>query len=113
MTTVIMISIMSLMLACVGYQLVISSKGMTKDEKMEIVKQTALGLVVLAESKFGAKTGPVKYAWVVMEVYKALPSYITNWITPSNIGNVIEWAVEEFKKMLESNPKTKANLTGI
>lgn len=86
--------------ATFGYEFLVKAKTMTKEQKIELAKSIALSLVVLAEEKFGGSTGPIKYSWVVMELYKILPTFIIRYITPDIIDDAIEKAVEEMKKIL-------------
>ena len=83
-----------------GYEFWLKAKTMTREQKIELAKGVALSLVVLAEEKFGAKTGPIKYSWVVLEIYKTLPAFIVKYITPDIIDDAIEKALEEMKKLL-------------
>ena len=90
-----------IVLALFGYDIWTRLQTMPKEQRVELAKGMALSLVFLAEDRFGSRTGPIKYSWVVLEIYKALPPFIAKYITLDILDDAIEWAVEEMKKMLK------------
>ncbi len=87
------------------------AKTMTPEERKAVLYQIVFGLVVLAEQKFGGKTGDIKYAWVVMEVYKVIPDILKQFVT-AMLGETIQIAVDEMKRMFVNNPEAKVNILG-
>jgi hypothetical protein len=65
--------------------------------------QLALELVRLAESLFGSKTGPIKYAYVSSQLYGALPIPLRFLISEAQIGEWIDLAVRKLEQELEDN----------
>lgn len=54
--------------------------------KKKLVKEIILELVLIAEKTYGARTGPIKFASVLSEIYKEFPwlvhleKLVTEWI---------------------------------
>lgn len=72
------------------------------------VKQFLLAIVIDAESKFGDKTGKLKFAYVAEQIYKFLPSFARIFISADLIEELINEAVEEMKEYLADNTKANA-----
>lgn len=69
----------------------------------ETVNKIVLALVIKAEKALGSGTGEFKYALVVENVYKVLPTILTILITKKELDNMIESAVDYMKVYLEKN----------
>lgn len=63
------------------------------------VKEILLVLVIQAEKAWGSGTGAVKFSYV----YSRLPVIITILFTKNDIEQMINDAVEQMKKYIESN----------
>ena len=74
-----------------------------KNGKKEFVRQAVLSLVVQAEKALGSGTGELKYAMVVENVYKMLPSILTLLISKKELDNIIEDSVQYLKEYLCGN----------
>ena len=74
-----------------------------KKGKIEVVRKIVLGLVVQAEKNLGSGTGEFKYAMVVENLYKALPSILTLLITKNELDKLIEDAVTYMKEYLQAH----------
>lgn len=85
----------------VGLLFVIGLLFLYKRGKKELVRKVALSLVVQAEKALGSGTGELKYAMVVENVYKVLPSILTLLISEKELDNLIEDGVQYMKKYLE------------
>lgn len=70
-------------------------------------KQILFYLVTKAEAEFGGGTGQLKYAAVTTWLYEKLPVIAKFILTPKTIDNLIEEAVAQMKKYLESNEQAK------
>lgn len=69
-----------------------------------------LNLVILAEAKFGQKTGRVKFSFVYSEILKQFTW--VKFIPLSVVEDLIEDALAEMRKLLESNVKVKQIVEG-
>ena len=72
------------------------------------VKQMLLAIVIEAESKYGDKTGKLKFAYVAEQIYKFLPSLARVFISADLIEELINDAVEQMKDYLADNTKANA-----
>lgn len=72
-----------------------------KDKKTQLAR-IALYLVAKAEKEFGSKTGEIKYAVVVAELYKYIPMILRPFISEVVLGNIIETAVMKLKEILKN-----------
>lgn len=71
-----------------------------KRGKKDFVRQTVLSLVVQAEKALGSGTGELKYAMVVENIYKALPTILTILISKKELDDIIENSVQYMKEYL-------------
>lgn len=69
-------------------------------------KGILLALVVAAEEKFGAKTGPIKFSYVAERLYAVMPKVFQLFFTADTIGIWIEEAVGKMKEALTSGGDT-------
>lgn len=76
---------------------------MYKKGKKEFVRQVVLSLVVQAEKALGSGTGELKYAMVVENIYKVLPSILTILISEKELDKLIEDGVQYMKECLSSD----------
>lgn len=67
------------------------------------VNKILLYFVTQAEREFGGKTGKLKKAAVLAWIYERMPSMARLFISSNYFGILIDAAVEEMKKYLESN----------
>lgn len=74
-----------------------------KKGKREFVRQVVLSLVVQAEKALGSGTGELKYAMVVENVYKVLPTILKLLITRTELDKLIEDSVQYLKKYLSKD----------
>lgn len=72
------------------------------------IKQILLAIVIEAESKFGEKTGKLKFAYVAGQIYKFLPSIARVFISVDLIEELINDAVEDMKDYLTENKTASA-----
>lgn len=70
--------------------------------KKDYLRKVVLNLVREAEDIFGGKTGELKYAYVVDEVYKRLPKILTVFITKEFLNNLIEDGVYKLKDYIDN-----------
>ena len=68
------------------------------------VKEILLVLVIQAEKAWGSGTGAVKFS----EVYNKLPTIVTLLFTRNDIEQMINDAVEQMKKYIESNSAVRS-----
>lgn len=73
-----------------------------KKGKKETVRKIILSLVVQAEKTLGSGTGELKYAMVVENIYRILPSIITMLLSEKELDNMIEDGVQFLKDYLAS-----------
>lgn len=73
---------------------------LVKDKKVQLAKM-ALCFVAWAEKEYGGKTGEIKYAAVVAQLYRHIPLVIRPFISEVVLGNIVEAAVIKLKKILE------------
>lgn len=64
-------------------------------------------LVELAEEKFGSGTGEIKYDFVIAHIYPLLPAVFRLIVTPAQLDEWIESAVELLQRKIKEK---KANL---
>lgn len=74
-----------------------------KNGKKEFVRQAVLSLVVQAEKALGSGTGELKYAMVVENIYKMLPSILTLLISKKELDRLIEDGVQYMKEYLSKD----------
>lgn len=74
-----------------------------KRGKKDFVRKVVLSLVVQAEKALGSGTGELKYAMVVENVYKALPTILTILISKKELDNIIESSVQYMKEYLRKD----------
>lgn len=74
---------------------------LAKDKKVQLAK-IALYFVAWAEKEYGGKTGEIKYAAVVAQLYKYIPTVLRPFISAAFIGEVIETAVTKLKEILKN-----------
>ena len=70
--------------------------------KKDYLRKFVLNLVREAEDLLGRKTGGLKYAYVVSEVYKRLPKILTIFITKEFLNNLIEDCVYKLKDFIDN-----------
>ena len=68
----------------------------------DYLRKVVLNLVREAEGLLGRKTGELKYAYVVSEVYKRLPKILTIFITKEFLNNLIEDGVYKLKDFIDN-----------
>jgi predicted PurR-regulated permease PerM len=73
---------------------------LAKDKKVQLAK-IALYFVAWAEKEYGGKTGEIKYAAVVAQLYKYIPTVLRPFISAAFISEAIETAVKKLKDVLE------------
>lgn len=66
------------------------------------VRNVVINLVREAEEVLGAKTGGLKYAYVVTEVYRRLPRIVTLFISEKYLDKLIEDGVYILKDYLDN-----------
>ena len=74
--------------------------------KKEIIYKMLLVLVDEAEDIFGAKTGKLKFSYVLEKIYATLPSAIKLFISYKTLEKWIEIALEEMKEYWAERTKT-------
>ena len=72
-----------------------------KDKKTQLARM-ALYFVAQAEKEYGGKTGEIKYAVVVYQLYKHIPLILRPFISEVVLGNIIETAVTKLKEILKN-----------
>lgn len=72
-----------------------------KNDNKRTVKQIILNLVVKAEKILGDRTGSLKYAYVISELYIMLPSSLKILYTYSEINKYIEEEVKFLNDLME------------
>ena len=70
--------------------------------KKDYLRKVVLNLVREAEDLLGRKTGELKYAYVVNEVYRRLPKILTVFITKEFLNNLIEDGVYKLKDYIDN-----------
>lgn len=80
---------------------------LVKRDQVKKVNQMLFYLVTLAEQEFGGGTGSLKYAAVTTWLYDRLPTIVKLIFTDKQIDKMIENAVDDMKKYLESNINAK------
>ncbi len=76
-------------------------------EQIDSVKEWMLLLVVETEKKFGSKTGKIKLRYAYDQFVTKFP-YIAKFVTFETFSQYIDQALEEMKKLLETNSYVKA-----
>lgn len=71
-----------------------------KKDKSDVVRKVVYGFVVQAEKEFGSKTGEVKYAHVVSQLYTRLPFILRLVFSQQDINKYIEDGVKMLKDSL-------------
>lgn len=79
---------------------------------VEEVKAVLLYFVTKAEQMFGGKTGKLKRAAVLAWIYEKMPAIVRFFITSEAFGTMIDEAVEEMKRYLQSNANAAAIVSG-
>lgn len=89
-------------------------KAMTAKEKIAYITRLlnnlvpiALALTTSAEAQFGGKTGALKRAYVIDELYKRIPDEYKKFITEENLDSIINKVLPEAKILWESNDAVK------
>lgn len=75
---------------------------LTPEQQIEKVKVALLYMVTEAEKELKSKTGRVKRAKVWEQLVERFP-IVTLFMTEKKYDELLEQALEEFRKMLESN----------
>lgn len=75
---------------------------LTPEQQLEKVKVALLYMVTEAEKELKSKTGRVKRAKVWEQLVERFP-IVTLFMTEKKYDELLEQALEEFRKMLESN----------
>lgn len=70
--------------------------------KRDFLRKVVLDLVREAEDLLGRKTGELKYAYVVNEVYRRLPKILTVFITKEFLNKLIEDGVYILKDYIDN-----------
>ena len=70
--------------------------------KKDFLRKVVLDLVREAEDLLGGKTGELKYAYVVNEVYRRLPKILTAFITKEFLNKLIEDGVYILKDYIDN-----------
>ena len=83
---------------------IISLIWMWKKGYRKQVREILLILVIQAEKAWGSGTGAVKFS----EVYNKLPIIVTLLFTRNDIEQMINDAVEQMKKYIESNSAVRS-----
>ena len=76
--------------------------------KKDYLRKVVLNLVREAENLLGGKTGELKYAYVVNEVYKRLPRVLTFFLTQKFLNELIEDGVYILKDYLDNEHLDKS-----
>ena len=79
--------------------------------RIEVVKKVLFSLVSRAEKEFGSGTGELKKAAVIEWIYEKLPKIITVFITPKEIEQLIESALEYAKTKWAANGALQSYIT--
>lgn len=83
---------------------IISLIWMWKKGYRKQVREMLLILVIQAEKAWGSGTGAVKFS----EVYNKLPTIVTLLFTKNDIEQMINEAVEQMKRYIESNSAVRS-----
>ena len=83
---------------------IISLIWMWKNGYRKQVREILLILVIQAEKAWGSGTGAVKFS----EVYNKLPTIVTLLFTRNEIEKMINDAVEQMKRYIESNSAVRS-----
>ena len=68
-----------------------------------VVYKILYSLVTEAEAKFGGGTGELKQAYVIKQVYNALPSILKTFISAERIGTWVDDALDIAKEKWAKN----------
>lgn len=74
--------------------------------RRDTVKKIILTLVIQAEEALGSGTGELKYAMVVEQAYRVLPTLVRFFITKKELDCLIEEAVQYMKTQLSDSANT-------
>lgn len=69
--------------------------------RSQFLASAALELVARAEKEYGGKTGEIKYAAVVAELYKRVPLAFRPFVTEAMLGDIVDSAVKKLQKTLQ------------
>ena len=89
-----------IVLALLAVFILLTMKG-----KKQIVYKMLCALVDEAEEIFGAKTGKLKFSYVVKQIYALLPSTIKIFISYKTLEKWIEKALEEMREYWKQKAK--------
>lgn len=76
-------------------------------EQLDSVREWILLIVIESEKKFGSKTGKIKLRYAYDQFVTKFP-YIAKFVTFETFSQYIDQALEEMKKLLETNSYVKA-----
>lgn len=94
-----------LIYACIKFAKLPNGKQMTK------IKEWLLYIVVKAEQELGEKTGKIKLAYTY-DLFIARFKWMSVFITFDMFSILVDEALEEMKKMLESNKAVRVLVEG-
>ncbi len=111
----ILIAIGVLITAILGFKKELEKyRAMSNEEKEAYVKRllenlipVAVYLTTVAESIFGAKTGELKRAYVIDELYSRIPDEFKPYVSEANLSVVLEKALESAQTFWESHDMTQ------
>lgn len=67
---------------------------------LEELKKQAYLLMLAAEERFGAKTGPIKFQWVVDKFYPMLPKTFRSVWSLEDTGKFVQELFDRMKEYL-------------
>ena len=97
-----LIFVIALILVLITVYAVLRFLKLTPNQQLDKVKTVLLYMVTEAEKELKSKTGRVKRSMVWEWLVERFP-VITLFITEEKYDELLDQALEEFKKMLESN----------
>lgn len=97
-----LIFVIALILVLITVYAVLRFLKLTPNQQLDKVKTALLYMVTEAEKELKSKTGRVKRSMVWEWLVERFP-VITLFITEEKYDELLDQALEEFKKMLESN----------
>lgn len=97
-----LIFVIALILVLITVHAVLRFLKLTPKQQLDKVKTALLYMVTEAEKELKSKTGRVKRSMVWEWLVERFP-IITLFITEEKYDELLDQALEEFKKMLESN----------
>lgn len=86
--------------------LIVTLLVLYKKHRVDIIKKIILALVVQAEKQFGSKTGELKYAYVIDQIYSHLPSILRFLFTKKELDAYIAEGVAKLKEYLQKEDVT-------